>query len=314
MKKQTILLLLMVAIAGYRCTSSKIKNQEHPVWGGWHQLTITPAGDTVIYNSIDTSHRSVIIDSKSRTLLVGLGQEQILFDIDTIKEVDGEFELTLKYSKGYSDDTTSIVFKCKPISLTQAIWSYYGFTELLTTAPEQYNVITEKYISSAEAIRMIENHEELFDHYIFEFDIDSIFDIGGKRYTLLRLACENGYENAVEKLIHRGCNVDKKNDGDYTPLMIATYTKRIGMMQQLIDAGADVNARDTVGGISTSLIYACFNGHMTAVQMLVDAGATVNCPVEMQSVMTYSIMSGNTELSKLMSKLVKDKWLGEKAK
>lgn len=85
-------------------------------------------------------------------------------------------------------------------------------------------------------------------------------------------------------------------------------------MQQLIDAGADVNARDTVGGISTSLIYACFNGHMTAVQMLVDAGATVNCPVEMQSVMTYSIMSGNTELSKLMSKLVKDKWLGEKAK
>lgn len=315
MKNQTILLLLIVAITGYQCTSSKVKNQEQPIWGEWHRLTITPAGDTVIFNYAEASHQSVMVDSKSRTVLIDLGEEKIPFNIDTIKEVNGQFELTLKYSKGYSDDTTSTIFTCKPISPTQAIWSYYKFTELLTTAAKHYKVITEKYISPTEAIHMIENRQELSDHYIFEFDIDSIFNIGGKRYTLLRLACEKGYENAVEKLIHRGCNVDKKEDGDYTPLMIATYTNRIGIMQQLIDAGADVNARDTVGGLSTSLLYACHNGHMKAVQMLVDAGATVNCPFEMEKVMTYSLMSGNAELTKLVTKLVKEnKWLRKKAK
>lgn len=142
-------------------------------------------------------HRSVIVDNKSQTVVIELGQEEIQFDINTIKEVDGVFELTLTYSKGYSDDTTSIIFTCKPVNPTQAIWSYYGFTELLTCDPEQYNVITEKYISSAEAIRMIENREELFDHYVFDFDKDSIFDIDGKRCTLLRLACDKEYEDAV---------------------------------------------------------------------------------------------------------------------
>lgn len=313
MKKLTMLLLLAVSISGYQCTSCKDKNQEHPVYGGWHKLTITPAGDTVIYDYAEALHRSVIVDSKNRTLLLELGQEEILFDIDAIKEAGGEFELTLKYNKEYSLDTTSIIFECKPISPTQAIWNYYGFTELLTCAAGRYKVITEKYISPTEAIHMIENREELFDHYIFDFDIDSIFDMGGKRRTLLRLACGRGYEDAVQKLIHRGCNVDKKDAGDSTPLMAATYNKHIEIMRLLIDAGADVNARDTVGGISTSLIFACYNGHMTAAQMLVDAGATVNCPVEMQSVMTYSVLSTDTELTKLMSKLVKNKWLGEQA-
>lgn len=314
MKKLTILLLLIVSIAGCKYTSSKTKNEEQPIWGGWHKLTITPAGDTVIYNNIDASHRSVIVDSKSRTLLIDLGQEQIPFDIDTIKDVDGEFELTLKYSKEYSDDTTSIVFKCKPISPTQAIWCYYGFTELLTCSAEHYKVITEKYISPMEAVRRIENREELFDHYIFEFDIDSIFDIDNKRCTLLRLACEKGYEDAIEKLIRRGCNVNKRDNGDSTPLMAATYNKRTGIMRLLIDAGADVNARDTVEGISTALIFACYNGDMTAAQILVDAGAVVNCAAEMQHVITYSVLSSNTELTKLMAKLVKDKWLDGKYK
>lgn len=310
MKKLTILLLLMVSIAGYQCTSSKVKNQEHPIWGGWHQLTITTAGDTVIYDYAEAMHRSVIVDGKSRTVLIELGQEELSFDIDAIKETGGEFELTLTYSKGYSDDTTSVRFTCKPVSPTQAIWSYYGFTELLTCAPEQYNVITEKYISPAEAIRMIENREELCDHYMFDFDKDSLFDMDGKRCTLLRLACDKEYEGAVEKLIQWGCHVDKREGGDRTPLMAATYNQNTEIMRRLIDAGADVNARGTVGGVSTAIMFACYHGDLTAAQILVDAGATVNSVAELEGVMMYSALSGNAELSKLM----KDEWLQGKKK
>lgn len=314
MKKLTILLLLMLSLTGYQCTGSKIKKQEQPIWGEWHQLTITAAGDTVIYNYAEALHRSVIVDSKSRTVLIELGQEEMQFDIDTIKEVDGKFELTLKYSKEYSDDTTSIVFTCKPIGPTQAIWSYYGFTELLTCAPRDYKVKTEKYISQAEAIRRIENHKELFDHYIFDFDKDSLFNIGDKEYTLLRLASVKGDEYAVANLIHsRGCNIDKYSE-NMTPLMAATLNERLGNMQILIDAGADVNARDTVGGLSTALIFACYNSSMTAAQMLVDGGATVNCATEWQAVINYAVQSNNTQLLHLMIKLVKDKGLGNKAK
>lgn len=72
MKKQTILLLMMIAVAGYQCTSSKVKNQEQPSGREWHQLTITSAGDTVIYNRADASHRSLIVDGlmKNRILNV----------------------------------------------------------------------------------------------------------------------------------------------------------------------------------------------------------------------------------------------------
>lgn len=309
MKKPTILLLLILSITGCQWTSSKIKNQELPIWGEWHGLTVTPAGDTVIYDYAEASHRSLIADSKSQTVLIDLGQEEIKFDIKNIKEVDGEFVLTLKFSKSYSNDTTSSTFSYKPVSSTQAIWSFGGFTELFTSAPEHYTTIEERYISPQEAINMIENREELSDHYIFDFNKDSIFDIGDKKSTLLKLACDKENEYAVEKLIHRGCDVNKRDDGEKTPLMAATDNKRIGIMQLLIDAGADVNAIATEGGISTALIFACHNGHLKAAQMLIDAGATVNSAAEIEGVMTYSVLSGNTELTKLMSEVVKSVWL-----
>lgn len=314
MKKPTILLLLILSITGCQWTSSKIKNQELPIWGEWHGLTVTPAGDTVIYDYAEASHRSLIVDCKSQTVLMDVGQEEIEFDIDNIKEVDGEFVLTLKFSKNYSNDTTSSVFTYKRVSPTQAIWSSGIDTELFTSTPEHYKTINERYISPEEAINMIKNREELFDHYIFDFNKDSIFDIGDKKCTLLRLACDIEYKRAVEKLIHRGCNVDKRDDGDKTPLMAATDNKHTGIMQLLIDAGADVNAIGTVGGISTALIFACNNGDMKAAQMLIDAGATLNSTAEMEGVMVYSILSGNAELTKLMSKMLKSAWLQGKDK
>lgn len=76
-------------------------------------------------------------------------------------------------------------------------------------------------------------------------------------------------------------------------------------MRRLIDAAADVNARGTEGGVSTAITFACYHGDLTAAQILVDAGATVNSDSEMEGVMTYSTLSGNTELSTLMAKVVK---------
>ena len=56
--------------------------------------------------------------------------------------------------------------------------------------------------------------------------------------------------------------------------MLAAVNAQDGIIRDLLDAGADINARDNKG--KTALMFATVNGYQLVVQTLVDSGADVN--------------------------------------
>src|SRR5579871_5187643 len=56
-------------------------------------------------------------------------------------------------------------------------------------------------------------------------------------------AIRNGDVNAVQQLIERGANVNARDQNDETPLMQAALNSNTAVMTRLLQARAEVNAR-----------------------------------------------------------------------
>lgn len=101
----------------------------------------------------------------------------------------------------------------------------------------------------------------------------------GKRgMTELHYAAYCGDPDAVAEYLTHGMKVDSKDDAGYTPLHWAVDMAMANhaperVMAVLLDAGADINARDNDG--NTVLMVACTAGNPRVVQQLVKAGASV---------------------------------------
>ena len=93
--------------------------------------------------------------------------------------------------------------------------------------------------------------------------------------TALIVASNNGHTDIVEMLLKAGADVDARNKYGYTALIEASWGSHIDIVRMLLKAGADVNAQNHFG--YTALIEASINGNTTdIVEMLLDAGADVN--------------------------------------
>ncbi|HHJ1299740.1 ankyrin repeat domain-containing protein [Pseudomonas sp. P1B16] len=111
----------------------------------------------------------------------------------------------------------------------------------------------------------------------------------------------------LQQLLTQGARLESRDEQGRTALMVATHGNQVAAAQALIEAGADVNAKDNIddspylyagarglndilrltlshgadlrstnryGG--TALIPAAERGHVETVQMLIDAGVDVN--------------------------------------
>ena len=78
----------------------------------------------------------------------------------------------------------------------------------------------------------------------------------------------------VQELINAGADVNQADPIGDTPLMNASENGLIEIAKVLIAAGADINKRDVYG--FTALIYASKYGHLSTVQLLVSKGADIN--------------------------------------
>ena len=85
----------------------------------------------------------------------------------------------------------------------------------------------------------------------------------------------NGDLEGVQAELDNGVDVDEKDDlWGRTPLHIAAEEGHKEIAELLIAAGADVNAKDSVG--FTPLHEAAWKGHKEVVELLIDNGADVN--------------------------------------
>ncbi|MFC6081340.1 ankyrin repeat domain-containing protein [Sphaerisporangium aureirubrum] len=108
-------------------------------------------------------------------------------------------------------------------------------------------------------------------------------DEGGMSRTLLHVLTDwpgnfpNGPETA-RLLVEAGADVDGRFEGPHreTPLMWAASCDDIGVLDALLDAGADIEARGAVIADGTAISDACAFAQWNAARRLLARGATTN--------------------------------------
>ncbi|KAJ1478661.1 ankyrin repeat-containing domain protein [Baffinella frigidus] len=93
----------------------------------------------------------------------------------------------------------------------------------------------------------------------------------------LASAAWDGELEEVRRLLQAGANIDGKDSVGCTPLYRAAQQSHLAVVNLLLGAGADKNARETEYG-NTPLWVAAAGGHLAVLRALVDAGADKDAP------------------------------------
>ncbi len=98
---------------------------------------------------------------------------------------------------------------------------------------------------------------------------------GGTKTTALMEAISKGKPGIAKMLIEAGADVNAKDILGQTALMIAVSKAPVEIVRMLLDAKADVNAKD-LKGLTALMRVGYDENQYTFVKMLLDAGADVN--------------------------------------
>ena len=92
--------------------------------------------------------------------------------------------------------------------------------------------------------------------------------------TALHVMAERGDVDVTQQLVVAGADVNARTDGGQTALICASFNGCTEAVRLLIAARADLNVQNEWG--RTALMRAAYFGHVDIVRLLIDAGAYVN--------------------------------------
>ena len=123
---------------------------------------------------------------------------------------------------------------------------------------------------------------------------------GSGEWTALLWAARYGKTSCVELLLNRGARVEdrRKNDHAWNALMFAAYyNKPTSSAILILDAGADINAKD--GYSKTTLWWVAEAGNLAAVELFLRRGAEVQWSGDL-SPLQISKDKGHTDVVRLL--------------
>jgi ankyrin repeat protein len=132
-------------------------------------------------------------------------------------------------------------------------------------------------------------------------------DVGLKNdegMTALWPAVDNGSTGIVRALIEKGADVEallggKKGEDFPSPLHLALYRAKPDIAKMLIEAGADVNAKNKSG--LTPLMRAALSEQVEIVRLLIARGADVNAREDGgKTALKYAKKANNKEIAKML--------------
>ena len=103
----------------------------------------------------------------------------------------------------------------------------------------------------------------------------------------------------VNEAIEAGADVNGRDSVNWTPLMRAGEEGYTDIAKVLIDKGADVNGKDAPGW--TALMHAAKNGHTDVAKLLIDKGADVNAKRwDGETALMFAALHGHTDIVKAL--------------
>jgi ankyrin repeat protein len=117
--------------------------------------------------------------------------------------------------------------------------------------------------------------------------------------SALHLAASQGFGDIVLELIRRGADVNVQDISEVTPLHYAARKNKIETAKILLDAGANVNAKNIFGN---PLIDAAMNGHLEMVKLLLSHGADLKCKGQGSwwTALDYACFKGNLSIVRVL--------------
>jgi ankyrin repeat protein len=269
------------------------------VWSGWRNVVelllddgevdvnaVDTYGHTALRKAIDRGHREIV------ELLLATKKVNVN-DID----IYGETALLLAVKRGQKEivelilDTGKVDFGAK----------VHGSSLLSLAVREGHKEIVELLLGSREADFETLDKAELLMYAIHhgykdvvEFllgistDSSKIID----RWPLLALIAANRHKGISELIGSEEINPDTKDGlGNRTLLTCAAREGHVDLVKLLLNAGADVDAKDNRG--TTALMKATREGHKETAKLLLDRGANVHAKNRFRSTALRFASLGN---------------------
>jgi ankyrin repeat protein len=90
----------------------------------------------------------------------------------------------------------------------------------------------------------------------------------------IMMAAMQGDHEKIQQLVDQNVPFDQADENGRTPLMAAVFKNLCACAEILINAGADVNAKDNEG--YSVLYYAAAHGHFTATYLICTSGVKLD--------------------------------------
>lgn len=146
--------------------------------------------------------------------------------------------------------------------------------------------------------QVVQNHPEVVNLFL-EAGMDP--NVVEEDKAALLEACRRGYTEIGLALIEAGADVDARDSYGVSCLMFSAITGSNDLILKLIEKGANVNAQDNYG--RTALIEALTTENdidLKSFQALIDAGADVNVRIEGGLTPLMLAADGNAEILRIL--------------